>query len=437
LFENFRADIIGNTIFGNNRDEYFVDGIRNDQGTQAKILCNYTVKTGSGAFFAGSGIADAQLRSNIFLKDFWGVVLANQAKIGDQGFQANNESFANQWIGSMGNPDYAHTFAYDADGTQSKFYTLAGYPWEPIFASSANFGIPTTWGSVGNNQNDNCLLYRDSIDTTMVIISPINEPLNETQMLQQINAAQSSNYTPAQAWWLKASAYSRLDTEDPSAIQNFDLVLFKDSVDSAALGKFTHINKMLSDTIIEDIDSLRAANRAVATNTNVEDNIKVVNELTMFRAKCGLLDNVKMQQLRNIAALCPFEEGPAVYTTRAFLRGIDAQGQEYMNECEKVYPNSLISRESKPEIENNDLVSLNRDFSVTPNPAKNMININHYGKFSDFSIEEISGKIVLSQQLNQNINTEQLNISFLANGLYLVKLKIDNEIKIVKLIINK
>jgi hypothetical protein len=108
-----------------------------------------------------------------------------------------------------------------------------------------------------------------------------------------------------------------------------------------------------------------------------------------------------------------------------------------MNECEKVYPNSLISRESKPEIENNDLVSLNRDFSVTPNPAKNMININHYGKFSDFSIEEISGKIVLSQQLNQNINTEQLNISFLANGLYLVKLKIDNEIKIVKLIINK
>jgi hypothetical protein len=66
-----------------------------------------------------------------------------------------------------------------------------------------------------------------------------------------------------------------------------------------------------------------------------------------------------------------------------------------------------------------------------------MININHYGKFSDFSIEEISGKIVLSQQLNQNINTEQLNISFLANGLYLVKLKIDNEIKIVKLIINK
>ena len=131
------------------------------------------------------------------------------------------------------------------------------------------------------------------------------------------------------------------------------------------------------------------------------------------------------------------KEGPAVYTARALLRGIDAQRQEYMHECEKVYPSSVSSRESKPEIENNDLVSVNNDFSVTPNPAKNMININHNGKFSDFYIEEISGKIVLSERLNQNLNTEQLDVSFLANGLYLAKLKIENDIKIVKLIINK
>jgi hypothetical protein len=130
-------------------------------------------------------------------------------------------------------------------------------------------------------------------------------------------------------------------------------------------------------------------------------------------------------------------KGPAVYTARAILRGIDSQRQEYMNECEKVYPSSFSSRESKPEIENNDLVSVNNDFSVTPNPAKNMININHNSKFSDFSIEEISGKIVLSQQLNQNLNSEQFDISFIVNGLYLAKFKNENKIKVVKLIINK
>ena len=134
---------------------------------------------------------------------------------------------------------------------------------------------------------------------------------------------------------------------------------------------------------------------------------------------------------------CPFEEGPAVYTARALLRGIDNQRQEYMHECEKVYPSSVSTRESKPEFENQDLVYDNSDFSVTPNPAKNMITVKHNGKFNDFTIEEISGRIVLSQQLNQNLNTEKLDVSFLANGLYLAKLKIENDIKIVKLIINR
>lgn len=108
-----------------------------------------------------------------------------------------------------------------------------------------------------------------------------------------------------------------------------------------------------------------------------------------------------------------------------------------MNECEKVYPSSVSTRESMLEIENQDLVYDYIDFFVTPNPAKNMIIVKHNGKFNDFTIEEISGKIVLSERLNQNLNTEQLDVSFLANGLYLAKLKIESDIKIVKLIINK
>lgn len=437
LFENNRADIIGNTIFGNSRDEWFVDGIRNDEGTQAKILCNYTVKTGSGAFFVGSGIANAQLRSNIFLKDFWGVVLAGQAKIGGQGFPAGNESFANQWIGSMGNPDYAHTYCWNALGQFSPFYTLSGYPWEPIVANSGFGGQPTTWGAVGNNQNDNCLLYRDSIDTTVVIISPIHEPINEVQILQQINSAQSSSYTASQAWWIEASAYSRLEAEDPSAIQNFDLVMFKDSVDSAALGKFTNINKMLSDTIIEDIDSLRAVNSAVITATNVELNMKTVNEINMQRIKNGFLEQEKIEELRILATLCPFEEGPAVYTARALLRGIDNQRQEYMHECEKVYPSSVSNREAEQQTISNNLKSNDDVISIKPNPAKNNFTLNYNGVYSGLNIEEISGKVVFSQALNLAVNSQLIDVSTLNNGLYLVKLKNENSIVILKLIINK
>ncbi|HRG58610.1 MAG TPA: T9SS type A sorting domain-containing protein [Bacteroidia bacterium] len=437
LFENYRADIIGNTIFGNNRDEYFVDGIRNDQGTQAKILCNYTVKTGSGAFFAGSAIANAQLHSNIFLKDFWGVVLANQAKIGGQGFPANNESFANQWIGSMGNPDYAHTFAYYADGSQSPFFTLTGYPWQPtINTNSGGSSLPINWGAVGNNQFDNCSLYRDSIDTTVVIISPINEPINETQLLQQINTAESSSYTASQAWWIKASAYNRLEAQEPSAIQNFDLVMFKDSVDSAALGKLNTINKMLSDTIVEDIDSLRAANSAVGTNSNVEQLLKMINEINMLRIKNGKLDYEELVELRNIAAMCPFEEGPAVYTARALLRGIDYQRQEYMHECEKVYPTSSSNRESESQALNN-IANDEVDFGINPNPAKSVITLTQKGDFKLIQISEMSGKIVFESVLNTNENSHTFELSHLSNGIYMITLVSDFKTVRTKLIINK
>ena len=74
---------MGNYIFGNNRDEWFVDGIRTDNGISGgEIRCNYTVKTGSGVFFAGASIVDAHVSSNVFVKNFWGVVLANNASIG-------------------------------------------------------------------------------------------------------------------------------------------------------------------------------------------------------------------------------------------------------------------------------------------------------------------------------------------------------------------
>jgi hypothetical protein len=51
LFNCGKNHVVGNSIFGNNRDEWFVDGIRIDNGLSGgDIKCNYTVKTGSGVF---------------------------------------------------------------------------------------------------------------------------------------------------------------------------------------------------------------------------------------------------------------------------------------------------------------------------------------------------------------------------------------------------
>jgi hypothetical protein len=129
--------------------------------------------------------------------------------------------------------------------------------------------------------------------------------------------------------------------------------------------------------------------------------------------------------------------GPAVYTARALLRGIDAQRQEYMHECEKVYPSSLSNRESLNQLEPGKGNQMQSDLSMIPNPATNFIALTHMGLYSNLVIEETNGKVVLAQLLNQTASIEQIDVSSLSNGMYLVKLYNANNTSVIKLIINK
>lgn len=130
------------------------------------------------------------------------------------------------------------------------------------------------------------------------------------------------------------------------------------------------------------------------------------------------------------------KKGPAVYTARALLRGIDSQRQEYMHECEKVYPTSSSNRESESQALNN-IANDEIDFSVVPNPAKNIISKTHNGIYSKLIIEETNGKIVLTEELNHSVNANQIDVSRLSNGLYLVRLYKENNFKVLKLVISK
>lgn len=436
MFENMRALVYGNTIFGNNRDEYFVDGIRSDNGNAADLQCNYTVKTGSGAFFSGASIIQGRVKSNIFLKDFWGVVIANQARIQNQGDPLNNISNANQWIGSMGNPDYAHTLAYGANGNLSPFYTLTGYPWQPIVNDVGGFSfIPVSWTPVSNNLNDNCTQYRTDLDTALFIIAPGGGGIDETELLMQINNTNFEANIAESAWWAKSSAYSELKLHDELNLQNSDLLEFKDSVDMATLGRFTEIDKSLNDTLGTNIDSLKGQNSAISTNNVIEELIKSINAIKLDFKKYQVLSESQLNSLRLIAAMCPHTEGPAIYTARALLRGLDQNRMEYMNECEKVYPESNSNRQSN--LISNAVDNKLSDFTVLPNPASNSIILNHNGNYNYIQIEEINGKIVFNATLNSNIRSEILDVSNLASGIYILSMKSINATSKIKLIINK
>ena len=85
-------------------------------------------------------------------------------------------------------------------------------------------------------------------------------------------------------------------------------------------------------------------------------------------------------------------------------------------------------------------IPLNTKFTVYPNPAKNFININFNNITaisSQLIITDLAGKTVLSKSITTQNGSALVGTNNLVNGVYFVQLKINNEILVSKLVIEK
>jgi hypothetical protein len=87
---------------------------------------------------------------------------------------------------------------------------------------------------------------------------------------------------------------------------------------------------------------------------------------------------------------------------------------------------SLLSIETK---------QLNAEISIYPNPTNHILNIENINNISaSFEIFDLNGRKVLNGKLNKNSN--QITVENLQNGIYILKLKKDNEFVIKQIIKN-
>jgi hypothetical protein len=82
------------------------------------------------------------------------------------------------------------------------------------------------------------------------------------------------------------------------------------------------------------------------------------------------------------------------------------------------------------------MVELNENLSVYPNPAKNELFIKSNnikaGTLAYFEMYNIAGEIVLSQNINQN--NMKVDLNGLSQGLYLLKTNVEGVVSTVKII---
>ncbi|WP_250436123.1 T9SS type A sorting domain-containing protein [Hanstruepera flava] len=73
-------------------------------------------------------------------------------------------------------------------------------------------------------------------------------------------------------------------------------------------------------------------------------------------------------------------------------------------------------------------------FNMYPNPATNLLNIGIGNNAGNFEIYNTNGQSVITKSLNKGLN--EIDISSMSSGIYVIKVQFDNQIIVKKLIVN-
>ncbi|MCZ2276307.1 MAG: hypothetical protein LC117_00045, partial [Bacteroidia bacterium] len=262
--------ILNNTISADNRDNWWVDGIRLEYIARSQVNCNLMQRTASGLFLNGN-CTDTYLMQNNLRRNYWGYII-NHAVSGLQqsGFYCDN-IWTGPYDNNTGGGTYWHTLNMGSNPYDNSLnvrpYSGAGnvYKPNPFYANAlaAQFLEPDP---VIPNQGP--IYYPDGLDYHSGCSLDTTDGA-ESMMMQQIIAGsyQSPEYTEETKWWLKYQLYEKLD--DDSSLSNYSnaVVQFADSMSNAAAGRLMEVQKAFNDSASlseADLLALKTFNSGIA-----------------------------------------------------------------------------------------------------------------------------------------------------------------------------
>lgn len=180
------------------------------------------------------------------------------------------------------------------------------------------------------------------------------------------------------------------------------------------------------------LNSAKNVNSAIVANNNQEQNQKDFNSIYCVYVQAdSLVSTTQIFNLQNMAQLCPFTEGLAVYEARALMRNWD-DTTVYFNVCE----NNPPQYSANSRLVNTTQTVSESMIGVYPNPTNGSLTVTCNCKDCIFVVYDIAGRIVLSQKLSEN--ETKVDVSSLNNGTYIYKIGNNGiTVKADKLILNK
>ncbi|MEO5641876.1 MAG: T9SS type A sorting domain-containing protein [Bacteroidia bacterium] len=396
----------------------WVGGIYIANCASSVVDCNSINNIGYGILFEGSGSTNSTVLNNEMNSTATGIWLKNGAIIGQQG---NSVAPAdNKWQGAVTNRLYT-------SGTVPNI-TLGNF--SPFFYRSGNTAYLPAPSIAAVNSNPIPTFSAPSNSPTQLICSyawphVLSSAQNVQIALGQINFG--ANQVAGE--WLTRESLYRLMLEDSTvALGDSILTNFKDSADQANIGKLSAAMDVHSNGGLNSQSEITAAYNAAAgitPNDNVEANYKAVETILLgHELNGGEFTVQELNELRDIAQLCPFTDGNAVYLARGLLAPIDSI--EYENSCEM---NEGNARMAAPATDVDSVFT----FNLFPNPSSGSITLdyqlsgNETGKLEIFSI---AGSLITSIQLEAGQRVRTVLLPELGAGTYLYKVSVNGEMKL-------
>jgi hypothetical protein len=393
---------------------YWIGGIISSLSPQTTMSCNRIEKLGYAIQCCGA-MQPSWIKSNTMTNCYTGIWLSQQCLIGTQG--STLYPSGNRWTGSFTRGTYTSGITY---GFNSPF-NIHTPP--PVYNSPSNYNeygsfiIPFT--NVSGQNESNCPIHpRSKIGLGIrVATNQIGFGANEQEA----------------KWLSKKALYTDMLYDASMADSSIILRNFKDSADIAPMGILDSVSRLIANPMLSIDTSGNRLFYALMLNSSTDPltipelKSKTLNEIVLSRLiSCNnYFTTVQLDDLRTIAAECPFISGIAVYQARAILAVIDSFNIEYLSDCEvDIQPNNK-SMESSEEQQNNPL------FELYPNPAKDNCTLVYFlepgqsGSIEFYNLigEKVYSTALIQDEISLDFSTESFN-----EGVYLYRILVNSEV---------
>ncbi|MBL6663372.1 MAG: right-handed parallel beta-helix repeat-containing protein [Flavobacteriales bacterium] len=408
LVSAFDTDVTSNNIQGQGHNLMASTGLHATLSGLSNIRRN-TVDHFQRSMQFTSANHGTRLRSNLFRDGKYGVYLANQGVIGPQG--SPNEASDNRWVGTGSQAwgtNRPHLFSHDSYGELSPFYhrmnsqsfsmggfnpfmsDIMGGTYIPAIPVHYSPGYPILAEQVQCFELLNRGIINSFDDYIHFVFSEWTDDFNPYWF----------NFHQMVLRWIGKEHHLLENRPDLQAFlqeaQQRPIYKIQQSLKYASEGRY--------DKARETINKLEGRNDITRTAKEVYD--IYFGQLGQDRPM-RTLSLAKQDRLKELAKLCPFTHGTAVYVARSMARFYDREWVNYRNDCEIGTP-WIGARKS----------TFAQDLKVYPNPFAEALHIETNG--SRIGIYDVMGKLHHEQEVLSG-NKNSILLGDLPIGIYILK----------------